>query len=141
MEKCRSTLSSKYGMTVSSFPFKKSESSLFTSVARNLRPTCANPPRLLLSISALFFGYCKSCIKHPPGGSYLFQAHLKGRLIEEGLGGEGLFNLETTMVSVLHKELEYKLERSRTRSFYVMQPRIKIKSDPDLSTRGFRFQS
>ena len=31
-------------MTVSSFPFKESESSLFTSVARNLRPTCANPP-------------------------------------------------------------------------------------------------
>ena len=32
--------------------------------------------------------------------AYLFQAHLRG----------GLFNLETTMVSVLHKELEYKVE-------------------------------
>ena len=63
--KCQGTLSSKYGMTVSSCPFKESESSLFTSVARKLRPTCANPPPLLLSISALFFGYCKSCIKLP----------------------------------------------------------------------------
>ena len=31
-------------MTVSFFPFKESESSLFTSVARNLRPTCAYLP-------------------------------------------------------------------------------------------------
>ena len=33
--------------------------------------------------------------------------HLRGSLIETG----GLFNLETTMVSVLHKELEYKMEK------------------------------
>ena len=26
-------------------------------------------------------------------------------------GGGGLFNLDTTMVSVLHKELEYKVEK------------------------------
>ena len=47
---------------------------------------------------------------------YLFQAHLggwggglidTGGLFEKG----GLFNLETTMVSVLHKELEYKVEK------------------------------
>ena len=37
-------------------------------------------------------------------GAYLYRAHLRG-------GGEtgGLFNLETTMVSFLHKELEYKV--------------------------------
>ena len=32
-------------------------------------------------------------------GDYLFQTHLRGR-------GGGLFNLEKTMVSVLHKELQ-----------------------------------
>ena len=36
-----------------------------------------------------------------PPGAYLFQAHLRG----------GLFNLQTTMVSVLHKELEYKVDK------------------------------
>ena len=95
-------------MTVSSFPFKESESSLFTTVGRNLRPTCANPPPLpltplLLSISALFFGYSKSFISPPPrgGGAYLFQAHLRGVGLNRG---GGLSNLETTMVSVFHKK-------------------------------------
>ena len=37
-----------------------------------------------------------------PWGAYLFHAHLRG--------GRGLFHLEKTMVSVLHKELEYKVE-------------------------------
>ena len=59
-----------------------------------------------------FFGtYRKSSIK-PSGGAYLFQAHFRGfnrdgRLIWE----RGLFNLEKTMVSVLHKELEYKVDK------------------------------
>ena len=39
----------------------------------------------------------------------------------EGGGGlferEGLFNLETTMVSVLHKELEYKVETLKYEKF------------------------
>ena len=35
------------------------------------------------------------------GGAYLFQSHLR----------RGLFNLEKTLVSVLHKELEYKVEK------------------------------
>ena len=38
-----------------------------------------------------------------PWGAYLFQRHLRG--------GGGLFNLEKTMVLVLHKELEYKVEK------------------------------
>ena len=41
-----------------------------------------------------------------PPGAYLFQAHLRG-----GEGGGDLFNLENTMVSVLHKDLEYKVEK------------------------------
>ena len=39
-----------------------------------------------------------------------------------------LFNLETSMVSVLHKELEYKVEKLKYKKFEVMQPRIRIKS-------------
>ena len=53
-------------MTVSSFPFKESESSLFTSVARNLRPTCANPPPpppSLLQCSV--FGYPEASLFQP----------------------------------------------------------------------------
>ena len=32
-----------------------------------------------------------------------------------GGGGGGLFNLETTMVSVLHKELAYKVEKLKNK--------------------------
>ena len=38
---------------------------------------------------------------------YLFQVILGGGVFERG----DLFNLEKTMVSVLHKELEYKVEK------------------------------
>ena len=41
-------------------------------------------------------------VNPPPLGAYLFQVHLRW-----GGGGGGLFNLEKTMVSVLHRELEY----------------------------------
>ena len=44
-----------------------------------------------------------------------------GGLIETGdlfhRGGGGLFNLETTMVSVLYKELEYKVEKLKNKKF------------------------
>ena len=39
-----------------------------------------------------------------------------------------LCNLETTMVSVLHKELEYKVEKLKHKKLDVMQTRIRIKS-------------
>ena len=55
--------------------------------------------------------YQKSSINPPPPrgrGAYLFQAHLRG--------GD-LFNLETTMVSVLHKGLEYIVEKLRDKKF------------------------
>ena len=45
-------------------------------------------------------------------------------LMENG----GLFNLAKTMVSVLHKELEYKVEKLKYKKLEVMQPRIKTKS-------------
>ena len=64
-----------------------------------------------------------------PPGAYLFEAHLKGggSLIETG----GLFNLENTLVSILHEELEYEVEKLMTskRRLEVMQPKIRIKSE------------
>ena len=63
-----------------------------------------------------------------PPEAYLFEAHLKGGgLIETG----GLFNLENTLVSILHEELEYKVEKLMTskRRLEVMQPKIRIKSE------------
>ena len=38
-----------------------------------------------------------------------------GGLLERG--GGGLYNLETTMVSVLHKELEYEVEKLKYKKF------------------------
>ena len=35
----------------------------------------------------------------------------RGYTVKSFNGDEGLFNLETTMVTVLHKELEYKVEK------------------------------
>ena len=49
--------------------------------------------------------YRKSSIMPP--GAYLFPTHLKGGLFERG----GLFNLAKMMVSVLLRELEYKVEK------------------------------
>ena len=59
--------------------------------------------------------YRKSSIKTPPpAGTYLFRSHLTGgSLIETG----GLFNLETTMSSVLHAELQYKVEKLKYKKF------------------------
>ena len=50
---------------------------------------------------------------------------MRGGLIETG----GLTNLAKTMVSVLHKELEYKVEKLKNKKLEVMQLRIKIKSE------------
>ena len=46
----------------------------------------------------------------------------------EGGGGE-LFNLAKTMVSVLHKELEYIVEKLKYKKLQIVRPRIKNKSD------------
>ena len=40
----------------------------------------------------------------------------------------GLFSLEKTIVSVLHKELEYKVKKLRDKKLEVVQPRNKRKS-------------
>ena len=55
-----------------------------------------------------------------PPGAYLFQAHLRGGGVNRDGGAYlrgGLFNFETTMVSVLHEELEYKVEKLKYKTF------------------------
>ena len=64
---------------------------------------------------------CKSSIK-PLGGLIYFKPIWGGGgggLIGMGacLRGGGLFNLETTMVSVLYKELENKVEKLKYKKF------------------------
>ena len=60
----------------------------------------------------------------------MFQTHLKGEGLNRG-GGlfemEGLFNLTKTMVSVLHKELEYRVNKLKCKKLDVMQLRMKNK--------------
>ena len=45
------------------------------------------------------------------------------------VGGGGLFNLATTTVSVLHKELECGVEKLKYEKLEIMQQRIKNKSE------------
>ena len=62
----------------------------------------------------VFFFMHKSSIK-PPGGLFI-SSPFEG----EGLNRDGrlnIFNLGTTMVSGLHKELEYKVEKLKYRKF------------------------
>ena len=66
--------------------------------------------------------YRKSSIK-PTGGLIYFKP------ICGGGGGGCLFNLETTMVSFLHKKREYKVEKLKYKTLKDMQPRIRIKSE------------
>ena len=53
------------------------------------------------------------------GGLFISRPFVGDRLNRDGgliwEGGAGLFNLETTMVSVLHKELEWKVEKLKYR--------------------------
>ena len=54
-------------------------------------------------------------LPHP--GTYLFQIHFRV-VNRDGRGGYligGLFNLENTMLSVLHKDLEYKMEKLKNK--------------------------
>ena len=67
----------------------------------------------------------------PPGWmAYLFQTHLGGGLNRDGglIWGGGVFYLAKMMVSVLHKEPKYKVEKLKYKKLDVMQPRIKNKS-------------
>ena len=48
----------------------------------------------------------------PPGGLFIWSP-FEGGLMETG----GLYNLEMTMVSVFHKELEYEVEKLKYKKF------------------------
>ena len=58
-----------------------------------------------------------------PGGFFILNTFGPGGevLMETG----GLLNLAKVMVLVLHKELEYKVEKIKYKKLEVMQPRIK----------------
>ena len=104
---------------------------LFKLVIPILIKTCNKKnwsARLNFKLPAAQSVYRKSYIKKPPGGggggAYLFQAYLR----RCGVGAYwrrwaylrgGFINLETmaTMVSVLHKELEYKVEKLKSKTF------------------------
>ena len=62
----------------------------------------------------IYFQYRKSSIK-PPGGLIYFKSIWGEAFIKIEMGG--LFNLEMTMVSVLHKEVEYKVEKLKYKRF------------------------
>ena len=59
----------------------------------------------------------------------------------------GLFNLEKTMVLVLHKELDYKVEKLKYKKLKVIaaenqkinKPRVGKDTIPDQSTRSFNY--
>ena len=67
----------------------------------------------------------KSSIK-PPGGLFISNA-MEGELKRDG--GAYLMYIAKTMVSVLHKELSYKVEKLKFKKLEVMQPRIKNESE------------
>ena len=66
-----------------------------------------------------------------PGGLFILYSFEGGWGLLETAGlfqRECSFNLEKTVVSVLHKELEYKVENLKYKKLDVMQPRFKNKS-------------
>ena len=55
----------------------------------------------------------------PPGGLFIWSPFEGGLNGDGGLirGGGGLYNLETAMLSVFHKELEYEVEKLKYKKF------------------------
>ena len=82
--------------------------------------------------------YRKSCIKPPPrgGGAYLFQTHLRS-----AYGDGGLIHLTQTMVLVLHRELENKVEKLKYKKLEVMWLRIQNKSELAVGKWTIPYQS
>ena len=78
--------------------------------------------------SAVRYLYRKSSITSPGGGLFTSNTFEGGR--GEGLNRDGgFFNLAKTMVAILHKELEYKMEKRKYKKLEIMQLRIKNKSE------------
>ena len=84
----------------------------------------ATQPWVINSLRLPEVYYRKSYIK-PRGEGLIYIKPISGGAY---LRRRSLCNLETTMVSVLHKELEYKVEKLKYKKLDVMQTRIRIKS-------------
>ena len=65
------------------------------------------------------------------GGIFISNPFEGGGVKETGdlFERRGLFNLAKTTVSVLYKELEYKVEKLKYKKLEVTQPRIRNKSE------------
>ena len=59
----------------------------------------------------LYLLSCRKSSINPPWGAYLFRADLRGEGGGDRDRDRGLFNSEKMMVSVLHKEPGYKVEK------------------------------
>ena len=70
--------------------------------------------------------YILNPILSPLGGLFISNT-IEGELKRDG--GAYLIYIAKTMVSVLHKELSYKVEKLKLKKLEVMQPRIKNKSE------------
>ena len=84
----------------------------------------AAQPRVVNSLRLSEVYYRKSYI-YPRGEGLIYFKPISGGAY---FRRRSLCNLETTMVSVLHKELEYKVEKLKYKKLDVMQTRIRIKS-------------
>ena len=72
--------------------------------------------------------YILNPILSPLGGLFISNTIIiEGELKRDG--GAYLIYIAKTMVSVLHKELSYKVEKLKLKKLEVMQPRIKNKSE------------
>ena len=106
------------------------------------------PPRALHKNSS-HLSYSLNPLLSPPGGLIYFQHIWGGRggglmvlYRDGGLIWEGcILNLAQTMVSFLHKELEYKVEKLKYKKLEVTQPRIKNKSEPPVGEQTIPDQS
>ena len=70
--------------------------------------------------------YILNPLLSPLGGLFISNT-IEGELKRDG--GAYLIYIAKTMVSVLHKELSYKVEKLKFKKLEVMQPRIKNKSE------------
>ena len=84
----------------------------------------ATQPRVINSLLLSEVYHRKSYIK-PRGGGLIYFKSISG---EAYLRRRSLCSLETTMVSVLHKELECNVEKLKYKKLEVMQKRIRINS-------------
>ena len=77
----------------------------------------------------------------PPPRSYLFQAHLsEGGAYLKG-GGGGLFHWEERMVSVLHKEVEYKVEKLKYKKVGGYLSKLAVVNKPFWNSLGHQLRA